>query len=280
MGWTINGVPATNAVIVANAGGSGFDGVRITPNSGVFTYASTVDYGRGRSVGFQKYPQDYQDSYWLNLAVVDMGQKGAITIPVKPLSTVGLANTLTAPLTFTNTITPGAWLKDTAASGSGITDLRIEVIGAIASISASRYIFALNNRPSLKVLNGNKLQMDYASTADLGQVSNITLTTGQTYTIVMTYDLTAKQAKLYVDSGAGLVLDVTHALANTASTFASSNFTFLATLTGTSILPGTWSSLKIWKNDITGAGTPYKTITGDAATLNAHTWKQGAGSFT
>lgn len=269
MGWTINGVPATNAVIVANAGGSGWSGVRITPTSGVFTYASKVDYGRGRSVGFQKYPQDYQDSYWLNLPVVDMGQAGVVNLPVKPLSTVGIANTLSAPAQFTTTT---GYFQDPAALGAGVTSLRIEWNGSFAYTGQIRNLMSLNGRPSLKVLQNGQLQMDWASTTDLAQKSVTLLTAGQVYKIVMIYDLTAKTAKLEING----VPDVTHPLANTAASFASTYLVLLAALAGGSPVPGTWSSIKVWKNDPTGAGTPYKTIAGNAAAVNADPWKRGA----
>jgi hypothetical protein len=38
---------------------------------------------------------------------------------------------------------------------------------------------------------------------------------------------------------------------------------------------GTWTSLKLWRNDPAGAGTPYKSIQGNAATVNADAWKRG-----
>lgn len=269
MGWTIDGVPATNAVIVANAGGSGYSGVRITPTSGVFTYASQVDYGHGQLVGFQKYPQDYQDSWWLNLPVADMGQEGIATLPVKPLSTVGIANTLLAPPQFTTTT---GYFQDPAALGAGVTSLRIEWVGSYTYTNQIRNFMSLNNRPGMKVLQNGQLQMDWATTLDVTQKSVASLTAGQIYTIVMIYDLTAKTATLQING----VTDVVHTLVNTATNFASTNLVLLAALAGGSPVPGVWSSIKVWKNDVTGAGAPYKTIAGNAATVNADPWKQGA----
>ncbi len=87
LGFSIDGEPAHDAHIVASAGNSGFAGVRVKPISGKFTAASDVQYGLGTLAGFVQDPEDFQDAYYLNLPVVDVGQKGLPALPLSPRST-------------------------------------------------------------------------------------------------------------------------------------------------------------------------------------------------
>lgn len=87
LGFSIDGEPAHDARIVANAGNSGFAGVRVRPFSGKFTAANDVQYGLGSLAGFVRDPEDFQDGFYLNLPVVDVGQKGLPALPVSPRST-------------------------------------------------------------------------------------------------------------------------------------------------------------------------------------------------
>lgn len=91
LGFSIDGEPAHDARIVANAGNSGFAGVRVKPFSGKFTAANDVQYGLGCLAGFVRDPEDFQDGFYLNLPVVDVGQKGLPALPLSPRSTRDLA---------------------------------------------------------------------------------------------------------------------------------------------------------------------------------------------
>ena len=94
MGFAIDGTPARDVRIIANAGGSGFAGVRVSATGQRFDRQTEIEYGQGAAPGVLRVPEDYRDGHHLNLPVADVGQRGLATLPLRPLSVGRLPNTL------------------------------------------------------------------------------------------------------------------------------------------------------------------------------------------
>lgn len=288
-GWTLNGVPlTTEAQIVTDAGGSGFAGVRITPASPL-DYGSNIQFGRGRLPGFLNYPGDYQTGYHQDLPVVDLGQGGLDAMTMKGRSTEGLGNTLPAPAQFT-TVSDGTaagtgpYFEDSSGHtfGSGVTSLRMEITGAISDTNGGSWLLASGGGViGLELLASGLIRSNGGGKSGVPLVTTATpIALGTAYTWTLVLDLTAGTFTLDQDDGTGAVRVIDAALSAQPTTLAGGRYPVLLRKNGSSQMAtqvlGSFSSIRMWRNDTTGAGAPWIDISGDAAAINAHPLKQGA----
>ncbi|MBC56962.1 MAG: hypothetical protein CL814_08500 [Confluentimicrobium sp.] len=282
MGMTIGGEPAQNAVIVANAGGSGFSGVRVSPNSGVFTYASSVEDGFGALPGWQQWPDDYLDDYYLNRPVADVGQSGLAALPLKTRTT--FRSTLAAPAQFT-VGGNGPYFLDQAGIGT-IATLTLEAKMTITGGSAQRLFGLSSNALKVEYLPGSGVLRctfsDGSGTTLLGNQTSSAIpdpsTTERTIRIAIDLSNPADGSfRAFVDGAEVLTRT---GLASSGTFPSARNLSFLATNSGGSQSEGTVTHLKAWKSAMPDGsaptGAPYKQISGTAATVNADAWKKGA----
>jgi hypothetical protein len=278
-GWQVNGLPATNVQLVSGK-------VRIYKNQAedAFSATDSIAYGLGAASGQLSADEDNIYQQWRNLPIVDVGAPLLEGIPVFPLPSASiLANTMPSNPYFIASST-GPYFKDTSTLGSGVSTLvyyakvkpttPISTAGFIFYLSASQIgVRRLANTTGLNVTNIK----DSANVSVLSGVSTGTLPLDVYAEVLVDIDLISQTADLYIDG----VLSTSFALSANTGMFASTrNLGFLASDAGAFNFEGEVESLKVWKNAsvVGGAqpgGTPYKTIEGYAATVNADPWKLG-----
>jgi len=271
-GWTKNGAafPLTTQVqLVANAGGSGYDGVRIT--DATIDYTTAFEYGQGRRPGCQDVPADFFASYWLDLPVVNTGQRGTVTMPVAMRSAQALGNNIAPPANFT--VAGATYWRDTVNIGTSpvVTSMRFEITGAF-DLGASTVIAmdAQTSNFQVQILSNGQIRLYVSSTLVSNGILSVVDLVSNTITVVIE------------KSGADLLWTLTtnsgsHNGTKTGASFVTTvKFSLLAKNDGTSKCSGTFTSMKIWKNDLTGAGAAYHTVAGSAATVNGDAWFLGS----
>ena len=271
-GWSLDGqILTTEAQIVADAGGSGFAGVRITPPAGYgpFTYASAIDYGRGELPGFQTYPGDYQNDYVLDLAVIDVGAAGMPALPVRTRSAGELANTLPAPAMFTVTSTAGPHFADpnTIGSNSGLLTMRAKMRWTGGG-GTGLFTISSANMEITRLSDGSLRLVGLKDSGGTGLLTTQTLAgtapTGNVVDIVVTMNLGAQVFRVFVD---GVLTDDKALNAGTGQFASGRNIVFF---TSAGRPNADVEILEVWKayaadGNTAALGTPYKRITGTTA---------------
>lgn len=274
-GWQINGAPAERAEIVSGR-------VRIYPNGGgVFTFADQINYGQGGATGMIAYPDDFHAALWKDIPLVDTGAAGVEGIPLRTLPDSNvLANTLTAPQSF-NVAQTGPYFKDPSTIGSGVTGVTMEAELSFDN-GATGYndLFFTNGsyiklevRPSNGLARVRVRDSSGSDMISLQEVPGITPAIGVTATLRMAVNFAMGWARIFVDDV--LMADIPFASAGTGQMSSSRNLQFFE---GQGLVSQV-QQLSAWKESTTDGSrptsTPYKVITGSAATINADSWKLG-----
>lgn len=278
-GFQINGVPAQNATIVAGR-------VRITKNGGGnFVSTDVLTYGDGGASGNLKFPEDYTNSLWKNLPIVDLGVAGLDGIPISALpSTTVLANTITPtnPV-FTTIASPATYFLEPVASGAMAGSQLTVLIDASSLPTPSASV-------NLFLPSGGKVGLNYIGTrvprVTVKDSANTTLLSNATYAalptgavkIVLSVDLVARTMKMWVNDA--LWADVSLGTNTGSFDMASRQLCFLASNAGASPAPGTWKRLAAWTVATTDGSLPstglVHDVVGPASAANSNTWKVGA----
>jgi len=245
----------TEAQLVANAGGSGRQGIRITPAGGV-TGAEILDYGRGRQPGLTVGPDDFIDTFVLDLPVMDVGQTGAAALPVVSRTTFE-SNLVGVPF-FTRDGSAAAF-PDPDSIGTGVTgvtirgDIRPDGGGAIAFASGSTFF--------LRTLADGRARLETGGSG-VFDTSEVVFAPGTFVSFVWTLDFDTDTTTIWW----GESRSETFALTSPGTTLPSGrNITLLPT----SFLADV-RFIEVWKaptttRDTTGLGVPHKRIEADAS---------------
>ena len=277
-GWQINGAPAERAEIVSGR-------VRLYPNGGgTFTFADQINFGQGGATGMIAFPDDYYAALWKDMPLVDTGAAGVEGIPLRALPDPGvLANTLSAPQMF-NVAQTGPYFKDPSQIGSGITGVTMEAELSFGSGGTGYNDLFFTNGSYIKLevrpSNGQaRMRIRDSSGADmisLQEVVGVTPAIGATVTLRLAVNFALGWARVFVDDV--LTADLAFASAGTGQMSSSRNLQFFE---GAGLVAQV-QQLTAW-TEATADGTrpvttPYKTITGSAAVINADPWKLGTDS--
>lgn len=245
----------TEAQLVANAGGSGRQGIRITPAGGV-TGAEILDYGRGRQPGLTVGPDDFIDNFVLDLPVMDVGQTGAGALPVVSRTTF---ESNLAGVPFFAWRSPGSAIEDPNTIGAGVTGITIR--GDIRPYGATVFAFASGSTFVLRALADGRARLQAGGFGTFDTAATVFLT--DTFTeFVWTLDFDTDTTTIWWGSG--------------------NSETFTLTGDGTELPSGRNISLlhggsdmdvrfiDVWKaatttRDTTGLGVPHKRIEADAS---------------
>lgn len=278
MGFQINGAPARNTQIVAGR-------VRIFPESGVFTYADSVQYGEGGATGMIAFPDDHAAATWKNLPIVDVGAAGVAGIPVAPLPAASaLVNTLPAPAQPFATSASGPYFLDPANVPAGTTQITFAARFRLTALppTGSYILFAQSGGSfDVEILNSGSLRLNLRDSASVKVITNglvaAALSGGIWYDLVVSADMAAQVCRVRLNGTLLATLDF-----STPGTglFASNRaISFLARNNATLQYIGTVETVRAWfsatPSGTEPAATAYKEITGPAALANADPWKLG-----
>ncbi|MGS4946656.1 hypothetical protein ACVDG3_14335 [Meridianimarinicoccus sp. RP-17] len=246
----------TEAQLVPDAGGSGRQGIRITPAGGV-DGSETLEFGRGSLPGATEGPAFYRDKHILDLPVMDVGQAGLAALPVvtRPAIVSNLAGA-------TEIVRDGsqAAFSDPNPLGSGVTGLTIKGEIRRATGVGGTISFGSGNIYKLEMLSDGLARISVNSSgATIGQqqTANTVFTDGAFVPFVWTVDLAAGTTTIwYGDTGME-----TFALSGTGGTLSSGR---AITLLPTSLVADV-RFVEVWKSatavrDTSGLGAPHKRI--------------------
>jgi len=200
-------------------------------------------------------------------------------------STTFLETKAADPAVFWTSNTSGPAFMDPANTMSGNNgEYTIYFKLKPASLGATRTLANMGgNQLTLEVLSGGSIRLglrDSAGTAMLSAVGIAptgALAVGIWAEIIFTVSLISQKVKMWINGDQVTDKDIVPG----ASAFQGRAINLLQATTGANRWDGNVSSLKFWKNTYTSDGsipaaTPYKTIEGNAATINADPWKVGA----
>jgi hypothetical protein len=285
LGFTLNGVdvPAAQAQLVDNAGGSGRRGIRITPPGGV-TASDTIAFGLTDPIGYSGSVTEDAVNAAKSLPVMLTSGPPAVAMPIVPRIT--FVNNLPQPLFFTRPQEAPGLLVDPNSFGAGVTGLTVQALvrlrlaeggGGTLFDQAARGMFNLNQGSGSFTLNwktggsGSTSQVSFWSDGEAEAI-----VPGVWTTITMTIDLSPSAgfddgyARVWSDKeGLGLHAYEIAGLPGADTTFDGSRALRVMDIPGLDV-----RFLRIWKAattsavsetpDTTALGTPYKAFTSDA----------------
>ncbi|WP_424991089.1 hypothetical protein [Fluviibacterium sp. S390] len=277
LGFEINGIPAENATL---AGGR----VRIAPNGGgLFTFADSVQFGRGGASGVLKWPEDKFDGDWMNLPMVDLGLAGVEGVALEPLPlATEIANTLPAPATFTTT-GAGPYFNDPGNLGANPGLLTMAARLRFAPGAGNGGIFAQSGGgmevTRLASNSALRINLDDSSGAALltSHQPGLSIPENVWVTLLLAIDLPGQTLTLWKDG-----VETQVALpANTGQLVPGRFLTFLnRNGNGGYQFLGEVEYLRVWKGlasvDANEPATPPSAeITGPDSALVGHPWRKG-----
>lgn len=280
MGITINSLSASRAEIQAGAGPSGEDVIRVYAEPGkTLSWQDAIGFGTGALPGYEV-PEDFLDGVWLNWPVVDVPSPILPAIPVSHQGNDLLPSANAPELWTVDGGTAGtifsSYVDGDLEIGSGRTSVRFEIVGSLAMETNTRYGLAHihSGNAELFVDIGGALVL----TTPAGNITTAddTIVANQVYDIAAVVDLANDVAYIEVD---GVRLEERLGTLGLSGTFTGTrNAAFLRRTSNSASgarAKGAFTSLKMWLNDADGTGATWKTVEGDAATVNADPWKTG-----
>jgi hypothetical protein len=287
MGMAINNLPAENVVIAEGAGPSGEDVIRVFPNSGVFDYTTIIDNMQGQYGGFVQYPDDYIDSFWLNLPIVDVGQPRINGLSPKARTAAALTNPYPAPPSFTTAVAgPRYELGNTSTEGQTTGQITWAFKGKVFSPDGGNQAMVTFSATHMDIHRTSGTGVPRATIKDsagatllsAASFSTLSIPTDVISTIICSIDLVAQTIDIWVDG-----VNEQKALAANTGTFATNRQVLLLARTNTGGFQwvGECDYAKIWynthiTNGVEPTATPDVELTGPAATANAFRGKLGA----
>lgn len=285
MGFTINGVPAQNATIVAGR-------VRITKNGGSnFIFSDVINYGEGGATGQIQFPEDMINQTYKNLPIVNVGAAGLDGIPVAAIPDPAvLANTLPAVTSFTTVNGQATRFQDllnwpTTVPGGQKVSFFIDC--KPLDLAVTRYLMSVDNLPNLRIelLSNGQLRLNMKDSAGVDVFAAViigTVSAGTRFTLAFTVDIGVSNACWVTLNGVTTQYSFTGR--TTAFVTGTKKFRFLANTSGALNFVGDVYKLKVWNDVFTGGltnplvNTNLRTngeIVGPAAVANAHPWRLG-----
>lgn len=284
-GFEFDGVPVTRAEIQP----SGAVRVHVPAAAAPANWTrSRFTFGRGGGTGHLFYNQDPLAKGWLNYPVVaglvpgmgdDQLASSGTGIALRPLA----PDAITAPAAYRAAavgVPAGIWFEDPAAVGSGVTQLRFAMRAAFLGNVTTTYFFGVESQIRASMNKALQGQMTFwASGGTSALTAQRLVLPGKRHDLVFALDMVANTASFSVDGVTWMSMTIlgTQNAVNNVRTIGVLGHSFYAATDR----PGwEFESLRIWKNDPTGAGTPHKTLlaSSGAAALNADAWKRGTGS--
>ena len=277
LGFQIDGAPATRAEIQ-------HDGrVRVYPNAGSFSSATTLTFGEGGATGWIAHDADAQNAAWRDYPIVDLGLYRLSGVPVRPLpADEVLVSTIVGAPTFT-TSTAGPYFIDPVALGSP-SAVTIRVKGSVdfaASGNAVDLAEITGQVLQVQVLTNNGALRFYVRNTDGSYLVQAqyapsgTVQDGVAFDLVVCLDHATGTLRAWVDGA-----QVFSASFGPGTGFQSvRNLALLGEDAG-NMLVGTFDVVEAWKSATPDGtlpgGTPHVSISGPAGVVNAHPWKAGA----
>lgn len=277
-GFEVNGVPVTQASV--QPGGA----LRIHAPAGSFATGDVLRFRAGGGSGLLKFPEDLTAGLWQNLPIVDLGLAGLEGAALSPDAGSAL---LTAPQIGSSTFAvaaTGPYFQDPAAIGAGIGAATMEATLAFQPGGTARYDlmqitggqFRLEVTPSTGSLRLNAKDGGLTVLFPSVDLTGILPAYGTETEIRVAADLAGGWVKIFVDGA--LVHDGT--LAANSGAFADNRV--FRIFEGAGIVADV-RRIRLWTTAAADgsapATAPYKTIEGDAATINADPWKLGTDSL-
>jgi len=282
-GWQIDGAPADRAEVIAGR-------VRIFPQSGAFTAANAINFGRGGATGMILRPEDYEYALWKDLPIVDLDLFGLEGADARALpSSAVLANTIPAVASSFNIVgaNPNSprW-QDPTTTGTGLTGLTFEAKITFRAGTGTGYYqlftcsdatyFGLEVRPSTGAIRVQA--KDGANTVVIAQnsVAGVLAVQDSQQTIRAAINYASGQQWLKIFINGVLVSNQTFGVPGNGAVTNNRNLMFFQ---NTHAITADVEYLKVWKQATTDGSapsvTPYKEIVGPAVTANSDTWKIG-----
>lgn len=268
-GWTVDWVKVTTAALQADAGGSGWVGVRVTPPagyagpatgvSGRFDYGSKVSFGRGAIPGFTTYNAtlalsdlDPANPYTLDLPAIAGLAPGMAVVPVQPRSmernAAYTANTLSAPAVFSTSGTQ-RFVSPTSVGAAGFASpqkLRVYMKGVIpASTGTDQRLAAIASWATITCRSLGVIRISGLGTTPGNLDHGTSLTFGSNFTLMVTIDRTAQRVDITLNGVTASFTGLTTISAFPTAQVAS----LLATSGGTNPTSGTFERIAMWIDD-------------------------------
>lgn len=279
-GIQVNGFPATNATIVAGR-------IRITPTTGSFTNADSINFGEGGGTGGIEYPEDLINRIWLNSPIIDQGAYGIDGFPLVGVpSAAVLANTIAGQPFFTTAAGQSTQFVDPTAWPTGITGRKITIVidGAFNNTGGTQYMFQLEGTTlGLELLNSRSLRLNLKTSGGTSVISNLSIGSISAFDnrtkVVVAIDWAAGHC--YTTVGANATIDTTFTPSTSDFLTGSRKLHLLSSAAGGNYGLGKVWELAVYADCLVGGGIPSSglrtggQILGPAAVANTSSWKLG-----
>lgn len=280
VGFELDGAPVQRAEIQPDGT------VDIYPNAGLHSSTTLLQFGAGGSSGWIKHDADAYAALWDNYPVVNVGLPDLAGVPLMQLPDPEvMASTIVGPASFRSS-DAGPYFIDPAQTGVGRNQVTMLFEGSMDDDQADNVAFLVGaggNTFQLAAIRSNQVvrlihRPDGASSQNDDSAAGM-FTLGAVFKLVACVDLVAGTAKVWLNDDPTPIIDAT--TVTTGGQFQTNrNVGFLDNGSGLYQFKGEVIRSAMWYAVTTDgsepAGAPYKEIVGDAATVNADPWKQGA----